>query len=204
MAMSLKEYLNSKIKAKGSSITKEKAKAKKYKSIAAAKKAGALYYTNKDGKVMAAVYAGDLKKAAPKPIPRPKVRPKKEKLGAGERPKVTVRTLSAHTTGGGRGDGRIEMAARKKANMKPMTTVEIIRMAKTALGPEEIKKLKKKNKPSEADKARIKKIFKQVQKETGDNPKTLMDNVARFFRDLQAAGGIGNIKSYRKGKDPRK
>ena len=42
---------------------------------------------------MAAVYAGDLKKAAPKPIPRPKVRPKKEKLGAGERPKVTVKTL---------------------------------------------------------------------------------------------------------------
>jgi len=198
MAMSLKEYLNSKIKSKGSSITKEKAKAKKYKSIAAAKKAGALYYTNKDGKVMAAVYAGDLNKAAPKP----KIRPKKEKLGAGERPKVTVTTLDK--TYSGRGDGRIEMTARKKAAKKPMTTVEIIRMAKTALGPEEVKKLKKKNKPSEADKARIKKIFKQVQKETGDNPKTLMDNVARFFRDLQAAGGIGNIKSYRKGKDPRK
>ena len=31
-----------------------------------------------------------------------------------------------------------------------------------------------------------------------------MDNVGRFFRDLQAAGGIGNIKAYRKGKDPRK
>lgn len=93
MAMSLKEYLNSKIKAKGSTLTKEKAKAKNYKSIAAAKKAGSLYYTNKDGKVMAAVYAGDLKKAATKPIPRPKVRPKKEKLGAGERPKVTVKTL---------------------------------------------------------------------------------------------------------------
>ena len=83
MAMSLKEYLNSKIKSKGSTLTKEKAKAKNYKSIAAAKKAGALYYTNKDGKVMAAVYAEDLKKAAPK----------KEKLGAGERPKVTVKTL---------------------------------------------------------------------------------------------------------------
>ena len=190
--MSLKDYLNSKIKSKGSSLTKEKAKAGKYKSISAAKKAGALYYTNKDGKVMAAVYADDLKKAAPK----------KEKLGAGKIPKVTVRTLSS--TRGGRGDGKIEIAARKKANMKPMTTVEIIKMAKVALGPEEVKKLKNKNKPSEADKARIKKIFKQVQKETGDNPKTLMDNVGRFFRDLQAAGGIGNIKAYRKGKDPRK
>tara|TARA_R100001129_G_scaffold178769_1_gene154886 strand:+ start:503 stop:1114 length:612 start_codon:yes stop_codon:yes gene_type:complete len=203
MAMSLKEYLNSKIKSKGSSITKEKAKAKKYKSISAAKKAGALYYTNKDGKVMAAVYAEDLKKAKPKvkPIPRPKPRPK---LGAGKQPKVETRVLSPHTTGGGRGDGKIEMTARKRANIKPITNIQIIRMVKTALGPEEVKKLKKKNKLSEADKARVKKIFKQVQKETGDDPKTLMDNVARFFRDLQAAGGIGNIRSYRKGKDPRK
>ena len=107
MAMSLREYLNSKIKAKGSTLTKEKAKAKNYKSIAAAKKAGSLYYTNKDGKVMAAVYAGDLKKATPK----------KEKLGAGERPKVTVTTLDK--TYSGRGDGRIEMTARKKAAKKP-------------------------------------------------------------------------------------
>ena len=67
----LRSYLNSKIKEKGSTLAKEKAKAGKYKSIAAAKKAGALYYTNKDGKVMAAVYAEDLKK----PI-RPKAKPK--------------------------------------------------------------------------------------------------------------------------------
>ena len=113
MAMSLKEYLNSKIKSKGSTLTKEKAKAKKYKSISAAKKAGALYYTNKDGKVMAAVYAEDLKKAKPKvkPIPRPKPRPKKEKLGAGERPKVTVKTLEK--TGSGRGDNKNEVLIRR-------------------------------------------------------------------------------------------
>ena len=51
----LRSYLNAKIKEKGSTLAKEKAKAGKYKSIAAAKKAGALYYTNKDGKVKAAV-----------------------------------------------------------------------------------------------------------------------------------------------------
>ena len=51
----LREYLNLQIKAKGSSLSAEKAKASKYKSIAAAKKAGALYYTDKNGKVMAAV-----------------------------------------------------------------------------------------------------------------------------------------------------
>ena len=110
MAMSLKDYLNSKIKAKGSSLTKEKAKAGKYKSISAAKKAGALYYTNKDGKVMAAVYAEDLKKTKPKvkPIPRPKARPK---LGAGERPKVTVTTIDK--VGGGRGDNKNEVLIRR-------------------------------------------------------------------------------------------
>ena len=99
MAMSLKDYLNSKIKAKGSSLAKEKAKAGKYKSIAAAKKAGSLYYTNKAGKVMAAVYAEDLKKAKPK------------KLGAGTQPKVTVTTLS--NTRGGRGDNKNEVLIRR-------------------------------------------------------------------------------------------
>ena len=76
----LREYLNAKIKSKGSSLSAEKAKGKKYKSIAAAKKAGALYYTNKSGKLMAAVYAEDLKKPisklAPKKSARPKARPK--------------------------------------------------------------------------------------------------------------------------------
>ena len=54
-------YLNRNIKELGSTLAKEKAKGKKYKSIAAAKKAGALYYTNKAGKIMAAVYGEDLK-----------------------------------------------------------------------------------------------------------------------------------------------
>ena len=128
MSMSLKEYLNSKIKSKGSTLTKEKAKAKKYKSISAAKKAGALYYTNKDGKVMAAVYADDLKKAKTKPIPRPKIRPK---LGAGKQPKVETRVLSPHTTGGGRGDGKIEMEARKKDKKKPDS--KLVEMAVIAI-----------------------------------------------------------------------
>mgnify|MGYP003127299870 FL=1 len=73
----LRTYLNAKIKEKGSTLAKEKAKAGKYKSIAAAKKAGALYYTNKEGKVMAAVYAEDLKKPLTSSL-RPKARPKKE------------------------------------------------------------------------------------------------------------------------------
>jgi|TARA_R110002124_G_scaffold107005_1_gene259194 hypothetical protein len=57
----LRQYLNRMLKSKGKSLSEEKKKASKYSSIAAAKKAGSLYYTNKDGKVMAAVFAEDLK-----------------------------------------------------------------------------------------------------------------------------------------------
>ena len=91
---SLREYLNRKIKGKGSSLSKEKKKASKYKSISAAKKAGALYYTNKDGKVMAAVFAEDLK----------------EKLGSPPPEKITVSNLEE----GGRGDGVNELMKRNR------------------------------------------------------------------------------------------
>ena len=61
--MSLREYLNAEIKKRGSSVTKEKKGAEKYSSIAAAKRAGSLYYKNKKtGKIMAAVYKEDLKR----------------------------------------------------------------------------------------------------------------------------------------------
>jgi len=150
MAMSLKEYLNSKIKAKGSTPTKEKAKAKNYKSIAAAKKAGALYYTNKDGKVMAAVYAGDLKKAAPKPIPRPKVRPKK-KTGPLQGPTKRRGTL----------DEKVEV---DKANKKPMSTPALTKMVLVALGPAEVKTTKKKKTKVTGKAARIAELKAEIKK----------------------------------------
>jgi len=78
----LGEYLNAKIKSKGSSLSAEKAKGKKYKSIAAAKKAGALYYTDKNGKLMAAVYAEDLKKPIASSAPKTSKRPKASTLRA--------------------------------------------------------------------------------------------------------------------------
>ena len=57
----LQKYLNRMLKSKGTTVTSEKKKASKYTSISAAKKAGSLYYTNKKGKVMAAVFGSDLK-----------------------------------------------------------------------------------------------------------------------------------------------
>ena len=75
----LREYLNAKLKAKGMTVKQAKKNAGKYKSISAAKKAGSLYYTDKNGKVMAAVFAEDLKKPlTPSKSLRPKARPKKE------------------------------------------------------------------------------------------------------------------------------
>ena len=84
MAVTLRKYLNSKLKAKGLTVKEAKKNAGKYKSIAAAKKAGSLYYTDKNGKVMAAVYAEDLKK------PLKDVKPK-ERPGSG---KITVTVLA--------------------------------------------------------------------------------------------------------------
>lgn len=106
MAVSLTTYMNSKLKAMGKTASQAKKNAGKYKSIAAAKKAGSLYYTDKNGKVMAAVYAEDLKKplpkkAAPKKSLRPKARPVPPKG-------IEVKNLVK----GGRGDGRAEMFQR--------------------------------------------------------------------------------------------
>ena len=59
--MTLRTYLNTAIDKRGSTLSKEKAKGKNFKSIAAAKKGKSLYYMKGD-KVMAAVYKEDLKK----------------------------------------------------------------------------------------------------------------------------------------------
>jgi hypothetical protein len=65
--MSLQAWINSQLKNKGMTVKQAKKNAGKYKSIAAAKKAGSLYYTNKDGKIMIAAYAEDLKMPLKKP-----------------------------------------------------------------------------------------------------------------------------------------
>jgi len=60
--MSLTAYMNQELKLKGLGVKEAKKNAGKYKSISSAKKAGSLYYTDKKGNVMAAVYAEDLNK----------------------------------------------------------------------------------------------------------------------------------------------
>ena len=62
MAVSLRKYLNSKLKEKGLTVKEAKKNAGKYKSIAAAKKAGSLYYTDKNGKKSWIVFKKPFKK----------------------------------------------------------------------------------------------------------------------------------------------
>ena len=76
MASKLTNWINAKLKAKGKSAKEAKKDAGKYSSIAAAKRAGSLYYTDKKGRVMIAAYAEDLK-APIKPVKRPEVKVKK-------------------------------------------------------------------------------------------------------------------------------
>jgi hypothetical protein len=69
MASKLTQWINASLKNKGMTAKQAQKNAGKYKSIKAAKKAGSLYYKDKNGKIMIAAYAEDLKKI-------PKVKPK--------------------------------------------------------------------------------------------------------------------------------
>ena len=56
----LTQWINSKLKEKGLSVSAAKKDVGKYKTISAAKKAGSLYYTNPKGTVMIAAFKSDL------------------------------------------------------------------------------------------------------------------------------------------------
>lgn len=84
--VTLTAWINSKLKDKGLTVKEAKKNAGKYKSISAAKKAGSLYYTNKDGKIMIAAFAEDLKK------------PLKTKFPVIDTSKITKKKLGPHVS----------------------------------------------------------------------------------------------------------
>ena len=100
--MSLREWINATQKSKGLSTAEAKKNAGKYKSISSAKKAGSLYYTNKDGKVMIAATATDLNKPSPAKtkVAKPKLRSTTITVTKLDPPKRLTKT-------GGRGKGRV-------------------------------------------------------------------------------------------------
>jgi len=117
--MTLREYANQWLKNKGTTAAKAKKNAGKYKSIAAAKKAGSLYYTDKNGKVMLAVYAEDLKRgASPKPKLRPtkaapKITPNNKSGEMPKRKKQTVQDISLRATAAIDGKSGVENYIKK-------------------------------------------------------------------------------------------
>ena len=122
--MSLKEWINSNQKAKGLSTKEAKAGASKYKSISAAKKAGSLYYTNKDGKTMIAATAEDLKSSAPAKSIKPKARPTSGGSRPAETDKETAEVKAANKA------IKLQIAARKDtgpnaARKKPMAKKKV-------------------------------------------------------------------------------
>ena len=137
----LQQHLNRKIKEKGTSSAEEKKKADKYKSIGAAQKAGSLYYTDKNGKVMAAVFAGDLKEqksTAPETSPRPKTREKKPKSKIKPQPNAAKKP----TPSSDRGKSRTVKRIRKPGGVDPSglagkkTYVSAIEKKSNAKGPD--------------------------------------------------------------------
>lgn len=130
--MTLRAWINAQQKDKGLSTTAAKKDAGKYKSVSAAKKAGSLYYTDKNGKVMIAALASDLnkpatakKEVAKKTSSKPKLRP----LGLGiksttikvtklDPPKKSVKT-------GGRGSGSAEVKKRKADPESPSNKAKV-------------------------------------------------------------------------------
>ena len=160
MAVTLRTYMNNQLKAMGKTVKQAQKNAGKYKSIAAAKKAGSLYYTDKNGKIMAAVYAEDLKKSAP--VPRPKPKP---------RPKVTERPLS--NVKGGRGDGTMERNRRlldpsspqNKPNVGGKSTKELREKARKLRT--KIANARQKGKDDKAAQKQVDDINKMIRQRTG-------------------------------------
>ena len=151
MAVTLRKYLNSKLKEKGLSVKEAKKNAGKYKSIAAAKKAGSLYYTDKNGKVMAAVYAEDLKK------PLKEVKTLKKSIFPKTRPSSSSIKVEVLLPGGDKTLNQVfDRMSREKNLPKPRATE--IRLSTKNLN----KFLKNPDSLTSIEKSRLKKTLKRA------------------------------------------
>jgi len=120
MASKLTLWINQKLKDKGISAKDAQKDAGKYKSIAAAKKKGSLYYTDKNGKVKIAAYAEEvqtMKTPPARPKPKPKVSAKDAGKGANVKitvtPKAKPKGITDDAPLGGGGKASNIIAARK-------------------------------------------------------------------------------------------
>jgi len=171
MASKLTKWINAQLKAKGKSSKEAQKDAGKYSSIAAAKKAGSLYYTDKKGRVMIAAYAEDLKAPikSPPPKKRPEVvKPKKKKTTETKKIDTVAKKPNSKTpdeSSGGRSKEKIK---------EPEVSVTVI---KASPGP-----LKRKPTSKELDQDSLDRALR-------------MDNRVEKERDVRRSGNRNDIRT---------
>lgn len=192
--MTLREYANAWLKSKGTTATAAKKNAGKYKSIAAAKKAGSLYYTDKNGKVMLAVYAEDLK--GPKPggrdsSPRPKLRPTTK-----DKPKPDPKRVAAENKKSETGDKSAVASGGKTVAAIKKTAEKALSRAEQAEAEYEKNReaSKKRRGPDPGQK------FNAWYKENGKNYSTMKEAMEAYQATLKMSkGGMAKKRGYSSG-----
>jgi len=197
MASKLTKWINAQLKAKGKSSKEAQKDAGKYSSIAAAKKAGSLYYTDKKGRVMIAAYAEDLKAPikTPPPKKRPEaVKPKKKKTetkkidtvakkpnsktpdeSSGGRSKVTTVTIKED-------DGARAGRSEKEKEIDNITK----KIAELRIRSADRKS---------TDKATLNRVRNEIKDQTALNKALGMDNTVEKERDARRSGNKNDIRT---------
>ena len=199
MASKLTKWINAHLKAKGKSPKEAQKDAGKYSSIAAAKRAGSLYYTDKKGRVMIAAYAEDLAKPLPKPKKRPEVvKPKKRPEVA--KPKKTE-TVS---------NKEVEKAiSTAKLKIKIAETEAGVNTALAAIEAADRKLdifnktniLNKKARDFKKTKVASKKYLKRVEKEAKEKGKGTEITVVTVAQNMRRKKDTNPRKGYESGRD---
>ena len=199
MASKLTKWINAQLKAKGKSSKEAQKDAGKYSSIAAAKRAGSLYYTDKKGRVMIAAYAEDLSKPLPKPKKRPEVvKPKKRPEVA--KPKKTE-TVS---------NKEVEKAiSNAKLKIKIAETEASVNAALAAIEAADRKLdifnktnvLNKKARDFKKTKVASKKYLKRVEKEAKEKGKGTEITVVTVAKNMRRKTDPNPRRGYESGRD---
>ena len=198
MASKLTKWINAQLIAKGKSSKEAQKDAGKYSSIAAAKKAGSLYYTDKKGRVMIAAFAEDLKAPVKSPPPKKRpeaVKPKKKKTtetkkidtvakkpnsktpdeSSGGRSKVTTVTIKED-------DGAKAGRSEKEKEVDNITK---------KIAELRIKSADRKS----TDKATLNRVRNEIKDQTALNKALGMDNTVEKERDARRSGNKNDIRT---------
>ena len=194
MASKLTKWINAHLKAKGKSPKEAQKDAGKYSSIAAAKRAGSLYYTDKKGRVMIAAYAEDLNK----PLPEPKLKKPEKKLKVAKKKTETV------------SNKEVEKAISKaKLKIKIAETEASVRAALAAIEAADRKLdifnktnvLNERAREFKKTKVASKKYLKRVEKEAKEKGKGPEITVVTVAKNMRRKTDTNPRRGYESGRD---